>query len=891
MPSGTVTFLFTDVEGSTRLWDKQTEAMGRALARHDEILRGSIERHGGFVFTTAGDSFSAAFSTATAGVEAAADAQAALVDEPWPEGVLIRVRMGLHTGVAESRGGDFFGPDVIRAARIEAAGHGGQILLSETTAALVSGAVLRSLGRHQLSGLDGDVELFQLGDGEFPPVRAMTRRRHNLPPVGAALLGRDAVLGEVVELVEQNRLVTLTGPGGIGKTALARAAAYRLAERAESEVWWCDLVSVDAVDVVVAIGRAVGLVSGRREVDAVAAVLAARGDTVIVMDNCEHVLDAVADAVEGLRVGCSATVLATSRVPIEARDEVVVALSPLDPDGAGAELFLRESVRVGGITTGDFEQVAIRQICGRLDGIPLAVELVAARTRALSLADIDARLADLLRSSPGRRRDRHATMSATIEWSVQLLDDDLRPGLGALSVFPGDFDLGAAEAILRGEIERDPVDAIETFVAHSLIETRRDDRERVRYRMLEPIRQHVAAACWSDPTSTRHRHLVYFLDKLEHAYAILDTNSCLPFLDVVDHDFADLAAVHDWALQSGRIADDLRMYRPLTFAWTHGHEEPYVWALETAQIPGLETHDNWGACWGMALYAMVERRHFDRSVLIEFLHRHKSISSDDPSTDLADLWFASFEGGQLRLDWDDALARFERAQPLDPSASFLFSYWGALTVWGAAAATGNRPVQEAIDEGVEILHRGLGWAAATGARNIEAALLQQLGFFLELVGDFEAGAKIAREAELMAAALGMAGTVNFASLNQVEAAMRGVEIVGNPRSRLVRLLETCVEHDSGNVVLRYVCGPTARALADIHDYETAALCLLQSATSSPLPSRLTADELPDDVWAWAEQKNKTLTTREIGRRALESLRDFSDAAANSSKLTTPEPPQ
>jgi predicted ATPase/class 3 adenylate cyclase len=877
MPSGTVTFLFTDVEGSTPLWAKRTEQMGRASARHDELVRKAIERRGGYVFTTAGDSFSAAFETAAAAVDAASEAQAALMEERWPEGVTIRVRMGVHTGVAESREGDFFGPDVIRAARIEAAAHGGQILVSESTAPLLGGELLRSLGRHRLSGFDGDVELFQFGTGEFPPVRTMSRRRHNLPPADVALVGRDDVLDEVEGLLEQCRLVTLTGPGGIGKTALANAAAYRLVELGDVEVWWCDLVSVDSDDVAVAIARAVGLTSGMREPDAIAAVLRDRGETVIVIDNCEHVIDVVATIVERLLAGSSITVLATSQVPIEVRDEVVVALSPLDPDGAGAELFLRESARVGGLTTSDVEQIAIRQICSRLDGIPLALELVAARTRALSLADIQARLDDLLHSSPGRRNDRHATMSATIEWSVQLLDDELRPGLGALTVFPVDFDLSAAGAILRAEIDRDPIDAIETYVAHSLLETRRDDRGRMRYRMLEPIRQHVAATCWNDPTSTKHRHLDYFLDKLEDAYMTLGTSSCLPYLDVIDHDFVDLAAVHEWALQSGRIADDLRLYRPFTFAWEHGHLEPYAWAMETAQISGVETYDNWGACWGMALSALVERGQVGRSVLIEFLHRHESISSDDPSTDLADLWFASFEGCNLQLDWADALARIESAPPHDPSASFLFYYWGALTMWGAAAVTGNRPVQEAIDESVEMLHSGLGWAASIGARNIEAALLQQMGVFFEYVGDFEAGAKIAREAELMAAALGMDGTANFASLNQVEAAMHGVEIVGDPSARLVRLLESCVEHDSGAVVLPYVCRTTASVLADIHDYETAALCLLQA--SSPLPSRLTADELPDGVWAWANQKNKTLTTREVGRRALKSLRGFSDSAA------------
>jgi predicted ATPase/class 3 adenylate cyclase len=870
MPTGTVTFLFTDIEGSTRLWDKQTEQMGSALARHDEILRGSIERHGGFVFTTAGDSFSAAFATAGDAVVAASEAQAVLRAESWPDATPIRVRMGLHSGVAEVRGSDYFGPDVIRAARIEAAGHGGQILLSEATASLMRDESLRSLGRHRLTGFDDEVELFQLGDDEYPPVRTTSRRRHNLPSADSPLLGREGILDEVVGLVEQHRLVTLTGPGGIGKTSVAKAAAYRLAARPDAEVWWCDLVSVDADDVGFAIGRSVGLMSGVRDAGAVAAVLAGRGESWLVVDNCEHVIDAVASAVDDLVAGCSARMVATSRVPIEVRDEVVVSLSPLDPDGAGAELLLREADRVGGLTGGDQGLAAVRAICARLDGIPLAVELVAARTRALSLVDIEERLDDLLRSSAGRRGDRHATMSAAIEWSVQLLDDDLRPGLGALAVFPSEFDLAAAEAILRTEIGRVPVEAIETLVAHSLIEAQQDDRGRVRYRMLEPIRQHVAGTLWRDPAATRHHHLDHFLDRLERAYDILGTSSCLPYLDVIDHDMADLAAVHDWALESGRIDDDLRLYRPLTFVWVHGRTEPYYWVVETAQLPGIEGHDNWGACWGMALFAINE--HVERSVLIEFLNLHESVSPDDPSADLADLWFAVFEGHYTQLDWSDALARFERAASEDPAAMYLRHYWGAFDVWMAAEATGNRPIDEAIAESMEILDRGLGWAASIGARNIEAALLQGMARFFEYIGDHEAAAKTAREAELMSVAMGMTTTAQFASHNQLCAAMHGVEIVDDPHTRLVRLLESCVENNPESGVLPYVCRTAARPLAAIHDYETAALCMLQPTTFPDRLPPLATKDFPDDVWAWAEKQNRTLTTSDVGRRALETLR-------------------
>jgi predicted ATPase len=317
---------------------------------------------------------------------------------------------------------------------------------------------LRSLGRHRLTGFDDEVELFQLGDDEFPPVRTTSRRRHNLPSAEESLIGRGEVLDELLGLVEQHRLVTVTGAGGIGKTSVALAAAQELMARPEVEVWWCDLISVDSDDVAAAIGRAVGLTSGVSDAAGVASVLAGRGETWVVLDNCEHILESIVEVVETLLAGSGVRILATSRVPMGVRREAVVALSPLDPGSSAADLFVREAGRIGGASAATADLGAVRSICERLDGIPLAIELVAARTRALSLGDIEARLDDLLRSSAGRRDDRHATMSAAIEWSVQLLDGDLRPGLGALAVFPGDFDLAAAEAILRPEIERDPIE-------------------------------------------------------------------------------------------------------------------------------------------------------------------------------------------------------------------------------------------------------------------------------------------------------------------------------------------------------------------------------------------------------------------------------------------------
>ena len=870
MPSGTVTFLFTDVEGSTRLWDRQTVEMGRALRRHDEILRACIKSYNGFIFTTAGDSFCAAFGTARDALSAANAAQHEFAAEIWPDETPIRVRMGLHTGTAEIRGDDYFGPDVIRAARVEAAGHGGQILVSSVTAGLLGDERLYSVGRHRLSGFDDAIELFQFGAGEFPPVRTSSQRRNNLPPVDPPLVGRDGFLDDLLRLVDQHRFVTVVGPGGMGKTSVAKSVGYRLASRPEVEVWWCDLVSVEADDVANAAGRAIGLTSGVRDAAAVATVLAGRGATWLVLDNCEHVIGAVSQLVEELLGASDVRILATSRAPVETGREVAAALQPLDPVGAGAALFMRELGRIAGVATDDVDVDVVRAICSRLDGIPLAIELVAARARAFSLVDIELRLDNLLTSTAGRRNDRHATMAAAIEWSVQLLDEDLLPGLGALAVFPGDFDLEAAEAILGSSIDHDPVEAIETFVSHSLIETQRTDRGRVRYRMLEPIRQHVARGLWRDPDATKHCHLDYFLDKLERTYDTLGTNSCLPYLEVLTHDMADLSAVHDWALESGRIDDDLRLYRPFVMAWVHGCSDPYHWAAETAALPGIKDHDNWGAAWTNAVSGMIGS--VEPDVLVEFLGRHRSISADDPSADIADLCLAITEGIFTQTDWDDSLARFARASSTDTSALFQRYFFGATVTAMAAEWTGHRPIDEAVDESIEIFDQGLGWAARIGARNIEAALLQGMASILTRSGRLATGARVAREAELMSLALGMTSNANLASYHQVAAAIQGVDIHGDPRTRLIRILESSVERDPHAPTVAYTCQVTARVLAAAGDYENAALCMFQPDVGFPdYHPRLDLDKIPDDTWTWAESESSKLTIFDVGRRALGAL--------------------
>ena len=873
LPGGTLTFLFTDVEGSTRLWGEHSEAMGSALATHDEILRDRIERRRGFVFTTAGDSFAAAFETAGDALAAASEAQSALSEQAWPEGARIRVRMGLHTGVAECRGDDFFGPDVNRAARIGGAAHGGQILLSPTTVALTRHDGLRPVGGYRFRGFDDEIELHQLGDEVFPPIRAGARRRSNVPRVDEALIGRDADLQQLMSLVDEHRVVTITGTGGIGKTSLAKALGHQLSMREAQEVWWCDLVAVDSDEVPGAVGRAVGLTSGAGGGASIAAAVALRGPTWLFLDNCEHVVDGVADIVVSLLSGCDVRIVTTSRVPVEVGGEVLFALPALDPETSAVELFLRKAERVSDVSFDASDASTLHSICSRLDGIPLALELVAARTRAISLGDIEKRLESLLSSEVGRGHagNRHATMSAAISWSVDLLDPAIRPGLGALAVFPAAFDLESAEAILGREIEDDPLDAIETFVTHSMIAVERNAGGTLRYRMLEPVRQYAARHLWADPDATRDRHLDYFLARLESAYELLGTSTCFPLLEVLEHDLADLGRVHEWALASGRIDDDLRLYRPMYTSWLHSRTEPSDWAMATAQIDSVEGRPNWGACLTLARTGMIGKVQPD--VLIDQMRRHSSISPDDPTIELARHGIAAMNGLFLQIDWDAALRTYEDWTSDETSVLFSRYFFGSQNLAMAAEVAGKIPIDEAVDQCIQILDAGLSWARSVNARNFEAAFLQASANILTRNGRLDDALRAASQAESLSVSLGMVANANLASYHQVCAAIMGAEIEGDPLTRLVRILESCVLQDVHFLTIAYAAQPAARLLAAAGLYETAALCMLQPTVGFPdfLP-RLGVDDIPEAAWAAAEEANAGTTLLAVGARVLNDLK-------------------
>lgn len=490
-----VTFLFTDLEGSTRLWERHADAMASALEAHDVILRDIIRSHDGRVFATGGDGLAAAFASAADGLGAAADAQRALRAHLWPDELELRVRMGVHTGTAHERGGDYFGPALNRTARIMSVGHGGQVLVSAAARGLAPTWDYADLGLHRLRDLLDPEWLSQLvvdgDDRAYPPIRSLDAFDHNLPIVRSTLVGREGEISEVIARLGPSTVTTLTGVGGVGKTRLALEVATRVLDRFDP-VCFVDLsVLADEALVLSALTTALGLPAAEAaggERAAALRVLAHRPG-LVVLDNCEHLLDACAELIELIVLQSPAsTVLATSREPIGVDAERVYRVPSLDADTAAA-LFVDRAVAAGAVMPATDER-SVADICRQLDGIPLALELAAVRTSHLSVAEIATHLDErfqLLTGGRRRSRQRQQTLQAAMDWSFDLLDEGDRALLRATGVFVGSFTLAALDAV-SGATGSTLIDRIGSLVDKSLVEAQADAVEATRYRLLETVR-------------------------------------------------------------------------------------------------------------------------------------------------------------------------------------------------------------------------------------------------------------------------------------------------------------------------------------------------------------------------------------------------------------------
>ena len=557
LPTGTVTMLFTDIEGSTRLLERLgPERYREALDLHRRLLRKVFERHRGYEVDHEGDAFFVSFASAQEGVAAASEGQQALAQAEWREGGEIRVRMGVHTGEPVAAPPKYIGLDVHKAARIMAAGHGGQVLLSQATAAL-AGADMRDLGLHRLKDLSAPERLFQLGTDVFPPLK--TLHETNLPVPATPFLGREREIDELAMLLlrPEVRLVTLTGPGGSGKTRLALQAAAAAADDYDRGVWWVPLASLAEPALVETVAaQALG------SKDTLSATV---GDTrlLLVLDNFEHLLDAAAGVAETIRSCPRLTVLVTSREPLHVDGEWEVAVDPLREREA-MELFLQ---RAAAVRSGFAANGEVVEICRRLDCLPLAIELAAARVKALSLPAMLERLEQRLpllgggsRSAPERQR----TLRATITWSHDLLTAAEQDLFARLAVFAGGCTLEAAEAICGADL-----DAIASLVDKSLLRRSGD-----RYWMLETIREFAAERLdeFADAPQFRDVHAAWYVELGERARPELRARAARTWLERLDAEHANLRAALEHLLESGDADGALRLSGGIWPYWqTRGH--------------------------------------------------------------------------------------------------------------------------------------------------------------------------------------------------------------------------------------------------------------------------------------------------------------------------------
>ena len=593
-----MTFLFTDVEGSTRRWESDADAMRVALAAHDQVLRRAIEAHGGWLFKHTGDGVCATFASPRSAVDAAVAAQRALE---------LPVRMGLATGEAELRGGDYFGAVLNRAARVMAAGHGGQILLSESTAGLLSGVDLVDLGPRRLRDVPIPVQVLQVRAAglrtEFPPLRALDAGSGNLQAPTTSFIGRESEVAELHAAVKAHRLMTLTGVGGVGKTRLALEVAARRADEFPDGVWFFELAAVtDPAAVPDAVAAVLGVIQqpGKSVASSVAAALEGRV-RLLVFDNCEHVVDSAADLIEAiLAASATVTILATSREGLGVSDEQLWRVPSLDvnsgTESAAVNLFVDRAHSV----VPDFslappgEADAVVEICRRLDGIPLAIELAASRMAAMTASEVRDRLDQRFRLLVGSRRGlaRHQTLRHAVAWSYDLLDDAEKPLLERCSVFAGGFDLESACAVAGSDDDFATLDLLDALVRKSLLVTDRSSG-RTRFSMLETIRQFAEDQLVASGAATEARtaHARYFAGREADIMALWDSPRQRDAYDWFTVELANLRTAFRWAADHGDLdaAAIIATYAALLGPLVE-NREPIAWAEELIEPARVADH-------------------------------------------------------------------------------------------------------------------------------------------------------------------------------------------------------------------------------------------------------------------------------------------------------------
>jgi predicted ATPase len=584
-----VTFLFTDIEGSTRRWEADADAMKVALEAHNKVLRESVESNGGKVFNYTGDGMCVVFDSPRSAVDAAVDAQRALE---------LPVRMGIATGEAELRGGEYFGTVLNRTARIMAAGHGGQILLDGATAALLADVDLIPLGSKTLRDIAKPVQVYQVQASGlragFPPLKTADSAPGNVRPPATSFVGRAAEVAEIEAALKAHRMVTLTGVGGVGKTRLALEVATHLVRDFADGVFVIELAAVtDPAAVPEAVASTLGITQqpGLSMTDSVAAALEGRS-RLLVLDNCEHVLDSAADVVEAIfHRSSTVKILATSREGLRLTDEQLWPVPSLDvqsgSNSSAATLFIDRAQTVSpGISmfAPPQEAAAVVEICRRLDGIPLAIELAASRMVSMTAVEVRDRLDDRFRLLVGSRRglERHQTLRHAVQWSFDLLDDAEKVVLTRCSVFAGGFELSGAWAVADSDDDLAALDLLDALVRKSLMVADRSSGH-TRFSMLETIRQFAEEQLVASggAEAARAAHARYFARRGAEVMALWDSPRQAEAYAWVSVELPNLRSAFRWAADRGDVDAAVAIAICATFLghWVQLYE-PVVWAEE-----------------------------------------------------------------------------------------------------------------------------------------------------------------------------------------------------------------------------------------------------------------------------------------------------------------------
>ena len=741
LPSGTVTFVFTDLVVSTRLWEQERDPMSAALARHDEILRAAIAAHGGTVVKGRGDGVHAVFATAAGAVRAAIEGQLSLGSETWPVSEPLLVRVGIHTGVAELRDGDYFGSAVNRAARLEGIAHGGQIVMSHATEALVRDELgndveLVDLGEHRLRDLSRVERVFQVCvpglEGEFPPLASLDAFPGNLPLQVTSFIGREREVDRVIEALDAARVVTLTGVGGVGKTRLAFQVAAEVLDRYRFGAWLCELAPVRSTEgVLEAVTNVLDVTarSGQTLEQALVEFLRDK-ELLLVLDNCEHVLDEAADLAELLERSCPrVAVLATSREGLGIDGERILAVPSLGAPSADAlpaevagadavQLFVDRARAVGAELEINAENAeSVGQVCRRLDGVPLAIELAAARVPAMNPRELATRLDQRFQVLAGGRRgkiERHQTLRAVIDWSYDLLSEAEQRLLDRVTVFSGGWTLEAAEAVCSGGV----VDAgavfelTERLVGRSLV-VAEDHGFQTRYRLLETIRQYgeERLAEHGDTDEFRRRHTEYFIELAGVLHARLygpDQVECHRRLDAEHENFLAVVGFAVDALDADRALRLVRSLPHATLQIGYALRLPMETLLE---LPGAPEHPEYP--YALALAAWSAGSHGDRELAEqradEALAAEARLGTHpdgeiDAVVLIAMVWVALSDGA-----WVEAGEMQARAAAFYQSAGQLGYAAGCLSGAATLYATGGD-----VDAAIALATEGLALARQVG---------------------------------------------------------------------------------------------------------------------------------------------------------------------------------